>query len=141
VITDRDTKGKLVSLFWGQRQLADASHVVVFAVKHPILAEDVRRDIERTAQVRGRRVEELAGFERVVNDFLENPPGSLDIKAWSSRQGVHRFGKLHDQRRTAGRGYLSHGGACPAGYRAAEDQYSIFPKVRFDKKDIITYLP
>ncbi len=32
-------------------------------------------------------------------------------------------------------------GLDPAGYRAAEDQYSIFPKVRFDKKDIITYLP
>jgi Nitroreductase family len=83
VITDRATKEKLVPLSWGQRQLADASHIVVFAVKHPISAADVRRHIERTAQVRGRSVDEFAGFETVVNDFLENPPGSLDIKAWS----------------------------------------------------------
>jgi hypothetical protein len=42
--------------------------------------------VERTAQVRDRRVEEFAGFENVVNDFLENPPGSLDTKGLASRQ-------------------------------------------------------
>ncbi len=111
VITDRETKGKLVSLSWGQRQLADASHVVVFAVKHPILAEDVRRHIERTAQVRGRSVEELAGFERVVNDFPGESARLARYQGVVITTGVHRFGKLHDQRRTAGRGYLPHGGA------------------------------
>lgn len=55
-------------------------------MKHPISPKDVRRHVERTAQVRDRSVEEFAGFENVVNDFLENPPGSLDIKGWASRQ-------------------------------------------------------
>src|SRR5689334_13811392 len=49
VITDQAVKDALVPLSWGQRQLADASHVVVFAVKHPITATDIRRFIERTA--------------------------------------------------------------------------------------------
>jgi hypothetical protein len=31
--------------------------------------------------------------------------------------------------------------ACPAGYRAVEDNYATLPKVRFEKKDIINYLP
>jgi nitroreductase len=79
VITDPRTKEALVPLSWGQCQLADASHVVVFAVKHPLLPEDVRRHIECAAQIRGVSVEELAGFENVVKDFLENPPDSLDI--------------------------------------------------------------
>jgi nitroreductase len=162
VITDRDTKEKLVPLSWGQRQLADASHVVVFAVKHPILAGDVRRHIERTAQVRGRSVEEFAGFENVVNDFLENPPGSLDIKAWSSRQVYIALGNFVTSAAMLavdtcpmegldpagydkvlgleGSGFWTVA-ACPAGYRAAEDKYSTLPKVRFEKKDIITYLP
>jgi nitroreductase len=162
VITDRATKEKLVPLSWGQRQLADASHIVVFAVKHPISAADVRRHIERTAQVRGRSVDEFAGFETVVNDFLENPPGSLDIKAWSSRQVYIALGSFmisaallgvdtcpmegldpagYDQTLgLEGTGFWTVA-ACPAGYRAAEDKYSALPKVRFEKEDIITYLP
>ena len=86
VITDEAIKEKLVRLSWGQRQLVDASHVVVFAVRHPISPADVRHYIERTVVVRGIDTEDLAGFEKVINDFLENPPYALDIKAWSSRQ-------------------------------------------------------
>jgi nitroreductase len=162
VITDRATKEKLVPLSWGQRQLADASHVVVFAVKHPLLAVDVRRHIERMAQVRGGSAEEFMAFENLVNDFLENPPDALDIKAWSSRQVYIALGSFmtsaallgvdtcpmegldpagYDQALgLEGTGYWTVA-ACPAGYRAAEDKYSALAKVRFEKKDIITYLP
>ena len=31
--------------------------------------------------------------------------------------------------------------ACPAGYRAEEDKHSALPKVRFEKTEIINYLP
>lgn len=162
VITDRELKEKLVPLSWGQRQLAEASHVVVFAVKHPISTKDVRRHVERTAQVRDRRVEEFAGFENAVNDFLENPPGSLDIKGWASRQVYIALGSFmtsaallgvdtcpmegldpagYDEALgLVGSGYWTVA-ACPAGYRTAEDNYSALPKVRFKKEEIITYLP
>jgi nitroreductase len=162
VITDTETKERLVPLSWGQRQLADASHVVVFAVKHPISPADVRRHIERTAQVRGRKIEELAEFESVINAFLENPPTFVDIKAWSSRQVYIALGSFMTSAALLGvdtcpmegldpAGYdkalgLEGSGfwtvaACPAGYRAAEDKYSALPKVRFEKREIITYLP
>jgi nitroreductase len=162
VITDQETKEKLVPLSWGQRQLAKASHVVVFAVRHPIEATDVRRHIERPAEVQGRSVEELAGFENVVNDFLENPPDSLDIRAWATRQVYIALGSFMTSAALLGvdtcpmegldpAGYdkalgLEGSGfwavaACAAGYRAAEDKYSTLPKVRFEKEDIITYLP
>ena len=51
VITNQQTKEALVPRSWGQRQVADASHVVVFTVKHPLTAGHVRRHIERTAEV------------------------------------------------------------------------------------------
>jgi nitroreductase len=146
----------------GQRQLADASHVVVFAVKYPLLAVDVRRHIERMAQVRGGNAEEFVAFKNLVNDFLENPPGALDIKAWSSRQVYIAVGSFmtsaallgvdtcpmegldpagYDQALgLEGTGYWTVA-ACPAGYRTAEDKYSTLAKVRLEKKDIITYLP
>jgi nitroreductase len=162
VIRDPRTKETLVPLFWSQRQLADASHVVVLAVKHPLKTKDVRRHIKRTARIRGASVEELAGFENAVNDFLENPPDSLDIKAWSSRQVYIALGSFMTSAALLGvdtcplegiepAGYdralgLEGSGywtvaACPAGYRVVEDKYATLPKVRFEKKDIIKYLP
>ena len=142
VITDEAIKGKLVPLSWGQRQLVDASHVVVFAVRHPISPADVRHYIERTVVVRGRDAEDLAGFEKVINDFLENPPYALDIKAWSSRQVYIALGSFMTSAALLGvdtcpmegldpAGYdqalgLEGSGfwtvaACPAGYRAEQD--------------------
>lgn len=162
VITDAATKAKLVPLSWGQRQLAEASHVVVFAVKHPILPEDVHRYIERTVEVRGGGVEDLAGFENVINDFVKNPPYALDIKAWSSRQVYIALGNFmtcaallgvdtcpmegldpagYDKALgLEGSGYWTVA-ACPAGYRAKTDTHSTRPKVRFRKREIISYIP
>jgi nitroreductase len=31
--------------------------------------------------------------------------------------------------------------ACPAGYRAEEDKHSTLPKVRFERNEVISYLP
>jgi len=36
---------------------------------------------------------------------------------------------------------LMTGAACPAGYRAADDAYAALAKVRFEKKDLIEYIP
>lgn len=119
MITDRGVKENLVPLSWGQRQLADASHVVVFAVKHPISPKDVRRHVERTAPVRDRSVEEFAGFENVVNDFLENPPGSLDIKGWASRQVYVALGNFMTSAALLGVDTCPMEGLDPAGYDEA----------------------
>ena len=156
VITDEATKEKLVPISWGQRQLADASHVVVFAVKHLISPADVRHYIERTAEVRGRDAEDLAGFEKIINDFIENPPYALDVKAWSSRQVYIALGSFMTSAALLGVDTCPMEGldpaaydkalglevaAWPAGYRAKEDKHSALPKVRFEKTEIINYLP
>ena len=77
VITDEATKEKLVPLSWGQRQLAEASHVVIFAVRHPISPADVRHYTERSVEIRGGEVEDLAGFEKAVDEF----PGESAVHA------------------------------------------------------------
>ena len=159
VITDQAVKDSLVGLSWGQRQLADASHVVVFAVKHPIAPADVRRHIERTAEVQGTPVESLAGFEKVVAGFVANPPFGLEIRSWSTRQVYIALGQFmaaaallgvdtcpmegldpaaYDKALgLEGTGYFAVV-ACPAGYRSAEDKSAARPKVRFPKEAVIT---
>jgi len=161
VITDQAVKDALVPLSWGQRQLADASHVVVFAVKHPIDTVDVRRHIARTVEVQGIPAEVLAGFEKVVAAFVENPPFGLEVRSWSTRQVYIALGQFmaaaallgvdtcpmegldpaaYDQvLGLAGTGYFTVV-ACPAGYRSPEDKSAARAKVRFPKDHVLTHI-
>jgi nitroreductase len=138
--------------------VADASHLVVFAVKSPLDATDVRRHIERTAEVHGTPVESLAGFEKVVAGFLGKPPYPLDLREWGSRQVYIALGNFmlaaallgvdtcpmegldpagYDEvLGLAGTGFFTVV-ACPAGYRAAEDASAGRAKVRFPREDVI----
>src|SRR6185369_2905857 len=60
-VTDQATKEKLVSASWGQQQIADSSHVVVFAIKKNLGVGDVDRYLDRIAEVRGVSAESLRG--------------------------------------------------------------------------------
>jgi len=158
VVTNQDLKDALVAKSWNQRQVADASHVVVFAVRHPLSAGDVRRHIERTAEVHSTPVETLAGFEKMVVGFLDKPPYPLHLKEWSTRQLYIALGNFmttaallgvdtcpmegldpagYDQvLGLEGSGFFTVA-ACPAGYRSANDKYASLPKVRFKPEDVI----
>lgn len=159
VVSDPAIREALVSLSWGQRQIADASHLVVFAVKDPLTVEDVRRHIARTAEVQGLPLERLAGFEKAVAGFLQNPPYPLDVKAWSTRQLYVALGTFMTSAAVLGidtcpmegidpAGYdkvlgLEDSGyfttvVCPAGYRLYTDKYAAVPKVRFPAEELIS---
>lgn len=158
VVTNQALKEALVAKSWNQRQVADASHVVVFAVRHPLSSDHVRRHIERTAEVQGSSVEKLAAFEKVVVGFLDKPPYPLNLREWSTRQLYIALGNFmttasllgvdtcpmegldpagYDQvLGLEGSGFFTVA-ACPAGYRAATDKYAALPKVRFKAEDVI----
>ncbi len=158
VVEDAGKRAELVGKSWGQTQVVDASHLVVFAVKSPLDGTDVRRHIERTAAVQGMAVEGLAGFEKVVAGFLEKPPYPLEMREWASRQVYIALGNFMLAAAMMGvdtcpmegldpAGYdeiLGLGGsgfytvvACPAGYRAADDASAGRAKVRFPHADVI----
>ena len=162
VITNQEIKNALVTESWGQRQIADASHLVVFAVKHPLTAGDVRRFIERTSEVRGTPMEKLAGYEKVIVGFLEKPPYPLDVKEWASRQLYIALGNFMTSAALLGvdtcpmeglnpSGYdkvlgLEGSGyhtvaACPAGYRSEDCKHAGLPKVRYHADDVIDRRP
>lgn len=162
VITNQDIKNSLVAESWGQRQIADASHVVVFAVKHPLTAGDVRRFIERTSEIQGTPMEKLAGYEKMIVGFLDKPPYPLDIKEWASRQLYIALGNFMTSAALLGvdtcpmeglnpsaydkvlglegSGYHTVA-ACPAGYRADGCKYAALPKVRYHADDVIDRRP
>lgn len=161
VITDSATREKLVPISWGQRQVADASHLVVFAVRKDLGAGDVDRYINRIAEVRGVSADSLKGFRDMLLGFLGQPAEKFNATAWAARQAYIALGQFMTSAALLGidtcpmeglepekydevlglgaQGYQTVV-ACPAGYRAATDKYAALPKVRFEAKDVISHV-
>lgn len=158
VITDQATKDKLVPLSWGQRQVAESSHVVVFAARQPLTESDVDRHVARTAEVRGVPVDSLAGFKKMLMKSLVPPPADFDIHHWAGLQAYIALGNFMTSAAMLGidtcpmegivpekydelLGLPAEGYAtvvvCVAGYRAADDKYAVAPKVRFATDDVV----
>jgi nitroreductase len=161
VVTNPEIRQQLVAHSWGQKQVAEASHLVVFAVKNDIEPSYVDRYVERMAEIQQVAPESLAKFGDVVKGFIDNPPYPLDIKAWSTRQVYIALGQYMTTAAMLGidtcplegfnpakydevlgltnQGYSSVV-VCPAGYRAADDKYASKPKVRFATEDVVNYV-
>lgn len=158
VVTDAATKERLVPASWGQRQVADASHVVVFAIKREIGAAEVERYMRRIAEVRGVPLESLKGFKETLLGFLSRPTDQFDAKAWAARQVYIALGNFMNTAALIGvdtcpmegiepqkydeilglaeEGYQTVVAAA-AGYRSAADKYATLPKVRYPQEETI----
>ncbi len=158
VITDQATKDKLIPMSWGQRQVADASHVVVFAVRKPLTESDVDRLLSRTSELRGTPIESLAGFKKMMMGSLVPPPAGVDINHWAALQAYIALGNFMTTAALMGidtcpmegivpakydellglpqRGYGT-AVVCTAGYRAGNDKYATLPKIRFEAGEVI----
>lgn len=156
VITDPAVKEKLLHATWGQRQVADGSHVIVFAIRQNISAEDIDKFVARTAEVRGVTVEALSGFRKSMIGALHG--GSIDLNHWASLQVYIALGQFMATAAMMGidtcpmegidpakydallglrqQGYAT-SVVCVAGHRSADDKYAKLPKVRFKADDVV----
>jgi len=159
VITDPAIKAKLPAISWGQKQVVEASHIVVFAIRKNLSESDIERFVERTAEVRGSAIESLAGFKKMLVGTLLK--GSIDLNHWASLQVYIALGQFMTTAAVLGIDTCPMEGidpakydellglndigfatsvACVAGYRAADDKYAFLPKVRFRSDDVIMKL-
>jgi nitroreductase len=86
VVRNHDIREKLQEAAWGQSQVVDASHLVVFAIKQGVNAGDVDPYLDRMAEVRQTSRDNLQGLEDMIKGFLNEPPFPFDPDAWSTRQ-------------------------------------------------------
>lgn len=161
VVTDQRTKEKLVPVSWEQKQIADASHVVVFAIKKDLGASDVDHYIQRIAETRRATPESLQGFKNVLLGFLAQPPEKFDVNAWATRQVYIALGNFLNTAALIGVDTCPMEGIDPAaydeilelgakgyktvvvaaaGYRAETDKYATLPKVRYSADEVITHI-
>ena len=160
VVKSRDVKERLMAASWGQTQVRDCSHLVVFAARRPMTEDDVHRYLDRIVHVRGVTRESLAGFQKVMLGFLANPPEGLSLNEWAVRQAYIALGTFMTAAAAIGLDTCPLEGivpakydeilelpplgyhtvvACAAGFRAADDRYATVPKVRFATEDVILH--
>jgi nitroreductase len=161
VVENAELRVKLVPASWGQAQVADASHLVVFALKQDVGEEHIDRYMARIAEVRGTTVEALAPFKKVIMGSFAGARAKGFLDTWQSRQVYIALGQFmtaaallgidtcpmegiepsqyDEMLGLTGSGYTTLC-ACPTGYRAADDKYAATPKVRFPSDEVITHL-
>jgi len=160
VIDDPALRAKLLPVSWGQRQVVDASHFVVFAAKRTMDLEHVDRFLRRTAEVRGVSLDSLAAYRQLIMRTLLSPPAGFDAHSWSARQAYIALGMFMESAALLGidtcpmegiepqkyddilgLGASGYGAvvAAAAGYRSAQDAHQHLAKVRFDLGDVIEH--
>jgi nitroreductase len=158
VVRDPEVRQKLVEHSWGQTQVAEASHVVVFTIKKNVDAAYVDHYIARMSEVQGTPIDVLQGFANVVKGFLDRmSPEEIDI--WTAKQAYIALGQFmttaallnidtcpmegiipakYDE--VLGLDGYATKVVCPAGYRAADDKSAARPKVRFPTEEVVQYI-
>ena len=158
VVRDPEVRQKLVEHSWGQTQVAEASHLVVFTIKKNVDAAYVDHYIARMSEVQGTPIDVLQGFANVVKGFLDRmSPEEIDI--WTAKQAYIALGQFmttaallnidtcpmegiipakYDE--VLGLDGYATKVVCPAGYRAADDKSAARPKVRFPTEEVVQYI-
>jgi nitroreductase len=141
---------------YGQPQITDSSHLVVFAYKRAVTANDVARFIDLNAEVRGVGRETLTDFEGMLNASAKRSIDGGYNEVWNSRQAYIALGFLLQSAALLGIDATPMEGFEPAkfneilgledysavalaavGYRAADDSLATLPKVRGRREDLV----
>jgi len=161
VVTDPAVRTKLLPASYGQAQITDASHLVVFAAKKNFSEADVDAFIGHTAATRGVPVESLAAYRDMLVGGIVKSMDEPARDAWARNQAYIALGNLLTSAALLGidacpmegfdraqydqilglnaQGYAS-AVIATVGYRAASDQYATAPKVRFPKEQVFAHV-
>jgi nitroreductase len=161
VVTDPARREKLVPASWGQRQVAEASHLVVFARKTIFAEADIDALVRRISAVRGTPAEALAGYRDMMTGSLFKGRDAAARMNWGDHQIYIALGNFLTSAALLGIDACPMEGiepakydeilglpalglgtvvAATAGYRAATDKYAAQKKVRFEPQDVIVRL-
>lgn len=149
---------QLKAASWGQSQVTDASHLVVFAVKKSMGPADVDRLVDAMVKERGADRAQLEGYRKMMLSFVAKVPFGITQEEWSARQVYIAVGQLLASAAMLGvdacpiegldpaaydrvlgleaKGYRT---LCSAalGYRASDDRHANLAKIRYPLSEIV----
>ncbi len=161
VVTDPAVRAKLLPVSWGQHQVVDAAHHVVFALRKGVDVAFVDKFLARQVEVRGGTVEALAPYRGMMTGFVEKITAAGAIDLWATKQVYIALGQFMAAAALLGVDACPMEGidpaaydeilglkgtdyatvvSCAVGYRAADDKYAAAPKVRFPVSDVLTHV-
>ncbi len=160
VVENEEIRAKLRPFSWGQSQITDASHLILFASKTGFNGEMVDRYLENVSHTRKIPADALKGY----GDFMKSKLMDLsdaDKEIWASKQVYLALGnvmtvaaeleidtcpmegfepeKYNELLGLADKG-LNAAVALAVGYRSSEDETQHLPKVRYAKEELISYI-
>ncbi len=159
VIGDPALRERLRAASWGQSQVTDASHLVVFTTRTDLDENDIDRWIACLSVIQNREPAMLEGYRKIIAGFAGAMPAE-NRRAWNTRQNYIALGQFMTAAAVAGvdtcplegidaaaydeilslrdSGYAT-ACACAAGYRSPDDAYAALPKARFPRDEVIEH--
>ncbi len=156
VVTDPAVRAKIREHAWGQTQVTDASHLLVFCPMRTIDEAYVKTFIELVSKTRGVPAENLKGYhDMMMGTISARPPEAL--AGWMRSQAYIAVGFLLSAAAQYGidacpmEGFdpahvdvdlglldknLTSAVLVPVGFRAADDATASYAKVRFPKEEL-----
>ena len=157
VLSDKKLQEDLVAHSYNQPQVAQASHILILCIENHVDDRYINSYFERIKQVRGTEDEILEPFRQsLVDDFSAKE--SKEIREWAKNQAYLAMGNLlticamekidscpmegfvpaeYDRILDLGSRGLSSVLVLPVGYRAKDDMFSGFKKVRRNISDSV----
>lgn len=158
LVQDTAKRTTLLPESWGQKQVMDCSHFVVFTARTEMKEPDVDKLIRRICVVRGVAPERLATFRGMMLQDVVHGPRGKSAREWAACQAYIALGNFMTSCAVLGvdacpmegiepaaydsilgldgSGYTTVV-ACAAGYRAVADKYASLTKVRYETAELI----
>lgn len=93
VVSDKSIRENLVALAFGQRQVADASHLLVLCIQNEIDTDDVEEHFDNVKAIRNTPDEILDPFKEQLKSTIETMPNSKKSD-WATKQAYIALGNL-----------------------------------------------
>ncbi|MFD0893341.1 NAD(P)H-dependent oxidoreductase [Luteolibacter ambystomatis] len=157
VVENPAVRAELRAKSWGQGQVTDASHFVVFAARTDLSVEDISGWVARLAGVQGTTPETLAPMQGMIEGFVSSMPQEAR-HTWNVRQVYIALGQFMTTAALLGidtcpmegldpnaydqilgledSGYAT-AVACAVGYRSEDDHTARRPKARYEADNVI----
>ena len=161
IIENPSKRVELLPHSWGQKQVVDASHYVVFTARTEMTSAYVDKWIQRLVEVRKLPAEAMNSYRgMMLSDVVNGPRGKI-AHDWAIRQTYIALGNLmtaaavlkvdacpmeglvpseYDKILGLEKTGYATVVACALGYRSTSDKYAALAKVRFEDKDLILHI-
>jgi nitroreductase / dihydropteridine reductase len=91
VVSNDEVKKQLQAAAYGQVQVGESSHVLVFCVPAKLTADDAKTFIENVAAIRGIPLEALAGYQGMITGTIIGM-NEAEQKTWAAKQAYIALG-------------------------------------------------